>query len=274
MISNLAQAIARLSAAARAFDVSRFLPLHAAGVQVGWVRRDHAERLKAWPDVFQETAGGLMLASDLADSESRSAALALVVRALAEQGVITGWRDEQYAVMEEFGKPPLFHIERAAARFLGVTTFAAHMNGYVGSGQTCRMWLARRSATKPIDPGMLDNLVGGGIPAGASVRETLVKEGREEAGISPELMATAVATGSVRILRAVPEGAQSEIIFVYDLELPPDFQPRNEDGEVAEFNLTRIDEVAKLIELGSEMTLDSSLVIMKFLMTRTPALEE
>ncbi len=43
------------------------------------------------------------------------------------------------------------------------------------------MWIARRSPTKPIDPGMLDNLVGGGLAAGLTVAQTLVKEGWEEA---------------------------------------------------------------------------------------------
>ncbi len=50
-----------------------------------------------------------------------------------------------------------------------------------------RMWLARRSPAKAIDPGMLDNLVGGGIAAGQSVAATVVKEAWEEAGIAATL---------------------------------------------------------------------------------------
>lgn len=268
MTPDLGREIARLTAAARAFDTSQFTPLHVGRMRIGWVRRDHAERLRAWPEVFRPASGRLMLAPQLVDPGSRSAALAPVVRLLADQGFIKGWRNETYAVVERFGKPPLLHIERAAARFFGVTTYAAHVNGYVGSGASCSMWLARRSRTKPIDPGMLDNLVAGGIAAGASVHQTLVKEGREEAGIGVDLMAKTVASGLVRILRAVPEGAQSEIIFVHHLELPADFQPRNEDSEVTNFGLYRLHEVAKLISAGSAMTLDSSLVAMKFLMTR------
>lgn len=130
------------------------------------------------------------------------------------------------------------------------------------------MWLARRSPTKQVDPRMLDNLVSGGIAAGASVGETLVKEGREEAGISRQLMARAIGSGSVKILRAVPEGVQSEVIFMHNLELAEDYEPRNEDGEVTEFSLHRLDEVAELIRVGSEITLDASLVAMKFLMSR------
>lgn len=267
MMVDLQQVIARLKTVARAFNPSGFVPLYVDKVQFGWVRRDFTERLLTWPDVFQLASDRLTLSAELADVESRSVALLSVVRTLVDEGIITGWRDELYAVAEEFGKPPLLHVERAAVRFFGITTYAAHVNGYTGRGGNRRMWLARRSPAKPIDSGMLDNLVAGGISAGLSVRETLAKEGREEAGIGHDLIARAVASGSVRILRAVPEGVQSEIIFVHHLRLPARYEPRNEDGEVTEFGLYRLDEVAKLISVGSEMTLDASLVAMKFLMT-------
>jgi 8-oxo-dGTP pyrophosphatase MutT (NUDIX family) len=265
MRPDLARQNARLQSAASAFDRARFTALHIGAIRIGWVRHDHAQRLRAWPEIFVPGAGGLKLAEDLKDAGTRTAALASVTRALAEQGVITGWRDEWYAVGEAFDQPPLTLLERAAARFFGVTTYAAHVNGYAGSGTDCRMWLARRGAGKPIDPGMLDNLVGGGIAAGVSVGETLIKEGREEAGIARERMTRAVARGTVRLLREVPEGAQSEIIFVHDLALPADFRPSNEDGEVAEFGLYSLDEVVRQIERVSEMTLDASLVAMRFL---------
>lgn len=268
MMPDLSEVISRLTIAARAFDPSRFVALYAGEVLIGWVRHDSTERLLSWADIFQLAADRLILSADLADAGSRSVALASVVQALADQGMITGWRNEPYAVVEEFGKPPLLHVERAAARFFGITTYAAHVNGYTGKGKDCRMWLARRSPTKQVDPRMLDNLVSGGIAAGASVGETLVKEGREEAGISRQLMARAIGSGSVKILRAVPEGVQSEVIFMHNLELAEDYEPRNEDGEVTEFSLHRLDEVAELIRVGSEITLDASLVAMKFLMSR------
>ena len=48
---------------------------------------------------------------------------------------------------------PVFELERAAARYFGVHTYAAHVNGLVRGERRRRMWLARRSATKAIDPG-------------------------------------------------------------------------------------------------------------------------
>jgi 8-oxo-dGTP pyrophosphatase MutT (NUDIX family) len=157
------------------------------------------------------------------------------VEQLAGEGFIPGWRNERYRIAD------LFDIERAAARPFGLTTQAVHLNGIVGE----RMWLARRSATKPIDPGLLDNLVGGGVTAGLTQLQVLVKEAWEEAGISATLAQKAAPGGTMSVLREVPEGVQSEIISIYDLELPEDFQPRNQDGEVSEFQLLAFEAVAR-----------------------------
>ena len=89
--------------------------------------------------------------------------MADVARALADDHRLTAWRNECYAVANEFGALPWFELERAAARYFGVRTYAAHVNGLIRlrNGDVA-MWIARRSAAKAIDPGMLDNLVGGG----------------------------------------------------------------------------------------------------------------
>jgi 8-oxo-dGTP pyrophosphatase MutT (NUDIX family) len=83
----------------------------------------------------------------------------------------------------------------------------------------------------------------------------LVKEAWEEAGIPAELARRATRGGTVRILREVPEGVQSEVIHVYDLALPEDFQPTNQDGEVSEFRLLSFEEVHRCEELTHEADL-------------------
>ncbi len=241
------------------------MPFRAAGVQVGWITPGHAERLRAWPRVFRHDRDGITLSDAPRDARERTQTLADVIHELAEQTVITGWRNEQYAVCSEFGAPPLFYLERAAARFFGIATYAAHLNGVVRIDSGIRMWLARRSPSKPIDPGMLDNLVGGGIAAGLSVRETLVKEAWEEAGIAPEVAGRATPGRTLEILRQVPEGVQQEKIFVFDLVLAPDFTPVNQDGEVSEHRLSDLQDVVGLLERGDEITVDASLVMLDFL---------
>lgn len=220
------------------FRPELFVPLLAGRTQIGWLRPELAARLAAWPSVFSTSAERVRLL----DPD----ALVPVLEALAAEGFIPGWRNERYRIAD------LFEIERAAARPFGLTTTAVHVNGIV-EGE--KMWLARRASTKAIDPGMLDNLVGGGLTAGLSPDEVLVKEAWEEAGISAELARAATRGGDVRILREVPEGVQSEVIHVYDLVLPADFQPRNQDGEVCDFLLLPLERVAaENLTLEAELT--------------------
>lgn len=254
-------------AQARAFDPARFLRFRIGNHDAGWIRRDLAEHFRAWPGLFRFDDSGFALASLLDTEAERTAALAPVIARLAAEGVISGWRDERYAIVEHPGAPPLAFIERAAARFFGILSFAAHCNGFTRREGETRMWIARRSTAKPIDPGMLDNLVGGGIAHGYSPRDTLAKEGWEEAGIAPELMSSATPGRSLQVLREVAEGCQCERLYVHDLELPPDWEPVNRDGEVAEFRLCPLPEVMELIAAG-ELTVDASLVALDFLFRR------
>ncbi|HET9351920.1 MAG TPA: DUF4743 domain-containing protein [Burkholderiales bacterium] len=211
------------------FDASRYLPFMTTGRQIGWLTPTLAARLGAWPAVFDCGPEKVVL---LNIHEFPS-----VVEALAAEGFIPGWRNERYRIED------LFEIERATARPFGLTTHAVHVNGISHDG---KMWLARRSATKTIDPGLLDNLVGGGLTAGLSVEQVLIKEAWEEAGIPAETARRARRGGTAHILRAVPEGVQSEAVHVYDLELPDGFQPRNQDGEVSEFLLVELHAVKEL----------------------------
>ena len=203
---------------------------------------------------------------------ARSAALGAVIGALAAEGRIPGWRDETYAIRNAFDAPPLAFIERAASRFFGTMTYAVHLNGvveYAGSAspRAPQLWIARRSDTKATDPGMLDNVVAGGIGWGFGVEATLVKECWEEAGIAAELASRALPGRTVHVLQSLPEGTQAEQIFVYDLALPEDFVPHNQDGEVGEHRLARIDEAARWIEEG-KMTVDASLATLDLLLRR------
>jgi 8-oxo-dGTP pyrophosphatase MutT (NUDIX family) len=232
---------------------------------VGWIIPDRAERLLGWRDVFVRTAEGIGLARTLDSALKRTAALAVTARALSDEGALTRWRDERYAVVPYDGGRALLELERAAARYFGIHTFAAHANGLVGDDHRWHMWLARRSPTKPIDPGLLDNLVGGGIAADYDATATLVKEAFEEAGVPRELARRARSAGTVDVCRDQPEGLQRETIHVYDLWLPPDFTPQNQDGEATGHRLCAPDAVLSTAE-GDDLTADASLVIVDFLL--------
>jgi 8-oxo-dGTP pyrophosphatase MutT (NUDIX family) len=237
---------------------------------VGWLDPARAETIARFTDVFDRGRSGLSFRASLQTLPARTAALARVVDVLAAEGRLSAWRNEQYAIATQWGAEPLCLIERAAARFFGIRTYAAHVNGVVReTSTTTSMWLSRRSPVKAIDPGLLDNLVGGGIPAGASVVATMVREAWEEAGIPAALAATATLEGEVRVCRAQPDGLQRETVFVHDLWLDPEFAPKNQDGEAVEQRLVSLDEAAALIghDRGPDLvTTDASLVILDFLL--------
>lgn len=254
----------RLSArlrAARDFRPEGFLRFEVGPEPVGWVRRDLAGRLPAWPAAFEFSAEKIQLRP--APEAILSARLAEVASALARDGVISGWRDETYAIRAQAGGAVLFHIERAAKRFFGLTSSAAHLNGFVLRNGSPTMWIARRSATKPIDAGLLDNLVAGGVPSGQDAWQTLLRECGEEAGIPMALASKARPAGVLRACRAVPEGLDSEFLHIHDLALPADFTPRNTDGEVSEFLLLDAAALRERIARG-EMSVEAGLVAADF----------
>lgn len=252
--------------ATRAFDAGRHLRFMVEGRHCGFIRPDFAKTLTRWPAVFSVGAKTVELASSLHTPGARSEAVAPIIHALRDEGLIVGWRDEIYPVATDFGEPPLLAIERAAARAFGIRTRGAHLNGVAGTGTDCKMWIARRAPDKAIDPGMLDNLVGGGVMMGLSPLATIQKECGEEAGIPDAVAENVQAKSTVMLLREVPEGVHWETLYTFDLQLDEDFVPVNRDGEVADFRLLPIREVRKMLKGTSEFTADAGLVALEFLL--------
>ena len=244
-------------------------PLRVGRDTAGWLDDFRAERLAAFDDVFSVRDEEIAFSRRLDTAAARTAALDGVTRALAADGLLTAWRDERYSVTPALEAPPWFELERAAARFFGIHTSAAHVNGLVRRDGDIAMWIARRSPTKSIDPDRLDNLVAGGIAAGQSVSTTVVKEAWEEAGITAAVAAHAQAAGTVRICREQPDGLQRETIFVHDLWLPADFVPSGQDGEVAGHRLVPLSTVGLLIANADGpdvVTADAALVMLDCLL--------
>lgn len=247
--------------AARNFRAQGFARFDVGFEAIGWIRRDLAALLRSWPEVFEFPEGNIRLRP--ATEADLSASLAKVAQGLARDGAIRGWRGETYAIRANDGAAVLFHLERAAMHFFGLTSSAAHLNGYTGEGSKLRILIARRAATKAIDPGMLDNLVAGGVPSGEDAWQTLLRECGEEAGIAPTLAEKARPAGALRVCREVPGGLHSEILFIHDLPLPADFAPRNTDGEVSEFLSLDPETLIERIARG-EMTVEAGLVAVDF----------
>ena len=90
-------------------------------------------------------------------------------------------------------------------------------------------------------------MVGGGLAAGMTVAETVVKEAMEEANVPEALAATAIPAGSVSFFHRSGRGLFPNTEFVFDLELPENFQPGNNDGEVSGFELTPVKDIVGII---------------------------
>jgi hypothetical protein len=58
---------------------------------------------------------------------------------------------------------------------------------------------------------------------------------------------------------------RNDTMFVYDLELPADFKPVNNDGEIASFRLMELDEVAEILAAGEDFKFNVALVLIDFL---------
>ena len=243
-------------------------PFRVDGAVAGWLDAARARRLHDFSGVFDVQADAIAFRSTLRDANTRTSALARVAAALASAGELSPWRDERYAIGPMLDAPPWFLLERAAARFFGVRTWAVHINGIARMTDT-RMWLARRSPAKAIDPGLLDNLVGGGVAAGVTVAATVEKEAWEEAGIPASLARKAIGAGTLHIRRMQPDGLQRETIIVHDLELPAGFAPSNQDGEAVEHRLVDLDEAARLVTFNhgpDVLTAEASLVVVDYLL--------
>ena len=252
--------------AARASDPDIRLPFWVvdAGqpLRAGSVAAAHLPALARWPEALRIDAEGVTLTAPAAQ---RSGFLAQANHALHAAGMITGWRSETYPLQPTAGGAVLATLERAAARFWGTLTFGAHCNGYQADarGRPSHLWIARRALDKATDPGLLDNLIGGGVPHGQTPAQAVVREGWEEASLLPAQMAGLVAGRRFRVARDVVEGLQREEISVFDLALPAGLLPQNQDGEVHSHHLMTIDQ-ALTHAMAGDMTVDAALVTLDF----------
>jgi 8-oxo-dGTP pyrophosphatase MutT (NUDIX family) len=229
---------------------------------VGSVARLHLPALQCWPDELEVTAQVVRLR---VPPPQRGAVLARINAELRRQGLVRAWRDETFAIVDPASGALLAHTERAAARFWGTLTSGAHANGYLASpgGRPTHLWIAQRAFNKATDPGLFDNLIGGGVPQGQTPHEVLVREGFEEAGLSPAQMRPARAAGVLRLQRDIPEGLQWEDLHTFDLPLPAGLLPANQDGEVAGFTCMPAAE-ALALAATTDMTLDAAVVTLDF----------
>jgi len=174
-------------------------------------------------------------------------------------------RHEDFDVRATPDGPVLGTLDRGALPDFGVIGVGAHLNGLVETPDGPQLWVARRAADKKLDPGKLDHLVAGGVPAGLTPFETLLKEAEEEAALPPDLTSAARPVARFAYNMERPEGLRRDIIHVYDLLLPAGFSPQPADGEVEFFRLMPLPEVLDILATTDDFKFNVALVLVDLL---------
>ncbi|MEW8626119.1 MAG: DUF4743 domain-containing protein [Candidatus Thiodiazotropha sp.] len=232
---------------------------------VGHLKEPVWSYLSSRSDLFTLDERGVSLNPQINSFEQRTEILDEVVNGLVESSVMTHRHGERYPVTHDDRDTALATIDRAAAAYFGLRAYGQHLNGYVRKGSELWLWIARRSADRRVFPDHLDNMVAGGLPHDISLAENLQKECQEEASVASNIVAQAVPIGAITYCTETPVGLKPDTLYCYDLELPTDFVPYNSDGEVAEFMLLPIEEVAERVANSDDFKPNCNLVVIDFL---------
>lgn len=212
---------------------------------------------KDWQGEWEMRSDGLHLRAD--SWLSLGDALQHMAHDWKQLGILHGWRDERFDVCHH--ENVLFPLERAAFRPLGLMSKAVHLNGFTFQDGEWQLWIGRRSEHKAVDPNKLDNLVGGGVSCGEDITVTMLRESEEEAGLSPHHLQHLRLQNQLHSLRPVSRGLHNETLYIFDAVLASDVIPENQDGEVARFELMKINEIIEAM-LSDVMMSDAQLVIL------------
>jgi len=245
------------------WEPANFLPLLHNGARVGLVRRDNAEQLRRFPKLFDVGGGAIEIIGKGGRAEL-TARIDDAIEALVADGIVAKYRHEFFAIAPRWGAAPHFDLDRGAVAFFGARSYGVHLNGWRRDNGALKLWIGRRAPDKIVAPDKLDNLVAGGIGRDHGVAETLLKEGEEEAGISRELTAYARPAGAISYRMGMPDGLRDDVLFVYDIETPADFVPRNTDGEIVSFALMDAMDVVARVRDTDDFKFNVNLVIIDF----------
>ncbi len=236
---------------------------------MGWTKISFVEHLTVYDSVFVVENNCLKITPELNTADLRSKAIAPVLWDLHKKGVIDSWVNELYSITNIFNEEPRFLMERAAVSYFGVRGYGVHLNGLVQKADGIYIWIARRTKDKPFWPGQLDQMVAGGQPAGIGRMSNVIKEAAEEAAIPESISSKAEYISEIHYRGENTRGMNIDTLFNYDLWLPEDFTPENTDGEVDEFILMSLEEIAHITDTTEEFKDNCNLVNIDLLLRQS-----
>ena len=246
-------------------DLTKFRRFSLGGTAAGFVTHEFAEHLYGLANIETNGDGDINLASADLSFDGRTSSLRALCIALQNRGILDAPRGELFPVTASWKQPPLAAIDRAWVTHFGLPAYGVHLNGYVHKPDGLHMWIARRAAGKMTYPGELDNIVAGGQPIGLGLMQNMIKEAEEEAAIPTHLTDKIRPVGTISYIMENEAGIKFDTMFNFDVDLPAGFVPENTDGEVDEFMLLPIQEVAEIVRKSFDFKFNCNLVIIDFL---------
>lgn len=240
------------------------IPFMLDGKRVGQIRDVYKDYLLK-SNIFVLENNTFTLIERLKTFDERTEALEVLAHQVFEDKISNNFMNELYPIIESFTSEPLAYVDRSISSLLGLLSFGQHLNAYVMTESGMKMWIARRAYDRGYEAGKLDHMVAGGLAYDVKPSDNLEKECYEEAGMGAELVKKAKAVGFVTYKYDYTLGGKEDIIYCYDIELDESFTPVCTDGEVEEFYLMPIEEVAEIVRISNDFKVNCNLVIIDFL---------
>lgn len=178
---------------------------------------------------------------------------------------------EEYEEFAIVGVDYPARIFRYAAPLFGVVGQGAHLTAYVRTSAGIKIWVARQSPTISTYPNKLDSTVAGGVTAGTTLFETIIREAGEEASFSADFTQKNILSTGVLTYMTLLEESQGtagglvkpDMVYVYDMEVAENIIPKPHDDEVKDFYLMTPDDVKEAL-MKKEFKTNSAAVMIDF----------
>ena len=230
---------------------------------VGYIKKKNLNIIKKFSKYFICEKNKIFLKKEINSFEKRNLAINKVFNYLVKKKKILSKHREYFPVFKSFKSKPILKVQRLIGPFFGFQFFGVHLNGYLKKNNEHFMWIGKRS-NKGNFPNDFDQISAGGLPYNVSVKKNLIKEAYEEANINKSLASKAKFLGTISYRVEAKLGLSRHILFCYNLELPKNFVPKNNDGEITKFYFWPVKKILGIIKSSRKFKFDCAVVILLF----------
>lgn len=192
--------------------------------------------------------------------EQRNCTMNSTITAEAARGTFRSLRKLSGELFAVYGpkKELVMTMDRSATVLFGVVTYAVQLLAYDEIEGSIKLWIARRSKSKSNFPGLLDVTVGGGLPAGETPLECVIREAEEEAAVAPSLtlkLITSCGTTSYTNISDERMGGEiglirPKVVYIFEMKLVTDIKPQADSDEVEAMTLMDVEELKNALATG------------------------